>query len=202
MRSSFPSPMASFDGVISTFGVMFAQRSASARRAEMARVCRLGRAAGAGDMDAGRGRCGVLRPSSAVTAMRRLRRQSPLAWGDPAHVEALLGEAFELTFEQGVNNAYHGSADDIWAWYVRGFGPLRLLVDSLDADRREALQAGCRYLSSALCGAGRVCACNARLSDHHWAAALNAAGRGAISAPRSRRQSDNRCPRRRSKARR
>ncbi len=65
---------------------------------------------------------------------------SPLAWGDPSHVEKLLGGAFELTFEHGVNHAYHASPDEIWDWYVRGFGPLRQLAVSLDADRVETLK--------------------------------------------------------------
>ena len=39
---------------------------------------------------------------------------SPLAWGDPAHVEKLLGNAFELKFEEGISDAYHSSVEDIW----------------------------------------------------------------------------------------
>lgn len=129
---------ASFDGVISTFGVMFAQDQRRAA-AELARVCRPG----------GRLTLASWTPGGAVAEFFAVLggysdapppTQSPLAWGDPAHVEALFGEAFELTFEPGVNNAYHGSAEDIWAWYVRGFGPLRQLADSLDAERREALR--------------------------------------------------------------
>ena len=65
---------------------------------------------------------------------------SPLAWGDPSHVESLLGHAFELTFEHGANHAYHPSSDTIWDWYVRGFGPLRRLAASLPADRAGALK--------------------------------------------------------------
>jgi SAM-dependent methyltransferase len=129
---------ASFDGVISTFGVMFAQDHERAA-AELARVCRPG----------GRLVLATWAPVGAVAEFFGVLgayidapppTQSPLAWGDPAHVEALLGEAFELTFEPGVNNAYPASAEDIWAGYVRGFGPLRQLADSLDAERREALR--------------------------------------------------------------
>ena len=129
---------ASFDGVISTFGVMFAQDQRRAA-AELARVCRPG----------GRLVLATWAPVGAVAEFFGVLgayidgpppAQSPLAWGDPAHVEALLGEAFELAFEPGVNNAYHASADDIWAAYVRGFGPLRQLADSLDAESREALR--------------------------------------------------------------
>ena len=65
---------------------------------------------------------------------------SPLAWGDPANVENLLGGAFELIFEHGASHAYQASPDDIWDWYVRGFGPLRQLPTSLTADRAAALK--------------------------------------------------------------
>ena len=30
--------------------------------------------------------------------------------------------------------------DHIWEWYARGFGPLRLLIDGLDPERRSALR--------------------------------------------------------------
>ena len=56
------------------------------------------------------------------------------------YVEQLLGKAVELKFEQGISNAYHGSADDIWDWYTRGFGPLRQLAESLPPDRVERLK--------------------------------------------------------------
>ena len=191
---------ASFDGIISTFGVMFALDQPRAA-AEMARVCRPRRAAGAGDMDAGRGGCGILRRYRRVQRCAASGGIAARLGRSGSHVEALLGDAFELIFEQGVNNAYHGSADDIWEWYVRGFGPLRLLAGQPRRGTPRRAAAGGRCLSPALCGAGGA-ARLARLSGDDRAAALSAAGRGAISAPRSRRQSDNRCRRRRSTARR
>jgi SAM-dependent methyltransferase len=127
-----------FDGVISTFGVMFAVNQARAAT-ELARVCRSG----------GRLALATWASAGAVAEffgiISRYRdappaRSSPLAWGDPAYVEGLLGKAFDLTFEQGVSDAYHGSADDIWDWYTRGFGPLRQLVESLPPDRVAQLK--------------------------------------------------------------
>jgi ubiquinone/menaquinone biosynthesis C-methylase UbiE len=112
-----------FDGVISTFGVMFAIDQATAA-AELGRVCRSG----------GRLVLATWAPEGAVAKFFGVIAQhtdappppsSPLAWGDPAHIEKLLGKTFELKFEQGISNAYHGSAEDIWDWYTRGFGPLR-----------------------------------------------------------------------------
>ena len=127
-----------FDGIISTFGVMFALDQAQAA-IELARVCRSG----------GRLALATWAPAGAVAQFFGVIAQhsdgppppsSPLAWGDPAHVERLLGNAFHLSFEHGVNNAYHGSEQDIWDWYTRGFGPLRQLAESLPADRLERLK--------------------------------------------------------------
>lgn len=127
-----------FDGVISTFGVMFAADQARAA-AELGRVCRSGGRlvlatwAPVGSVAEFFGTIGKHSDAPPPPA-------SPLAWGDPANVENLLGDAFELIFEQGVAHAYHADAGAIWDWYVRGFGPLRQLAASLDADRAEALK--------------------------------------------------------------
>jgi SAM-dependent methyltransferase len=128
----------SFDGIISTFGVMFAMNHLQAA-AELARVCRRG----------GRLALATWAPGGSVAeffgviasyADAPAPAVSPLAWGDPKHVEELLGRHFELGFESGVNHAYHDDVDDIWEWYTRGFGPLRQLVASLDPDRRQSLR--------------------------------------------------------------
>ena len=127
-----------FDGVVSTFGVMFAINQAAAAN-ELARVCRSG----------GRLTLATWAPDGAVAEFFRVIAQhsnappapsSPLAWGDPAHVETLLGGAFELNFERGISNAYHESVEDIWDWYTRGFGPLRQLVETLPPDGVKSLK--------------------------------------------------------------
>jgi SAM-dependent methyltransferase len=128
----------SFDGVISTFGVIFAQNQERAA-AELGRVCRKG----------GRLVLAVWAPKGSVadlfTVMGRHTSAAPppvssLAWGDPARAEALLGGDFTLTFETGINHAYYDDEHDIWARYIEGFGPLRALVESLDAEKRAALK--------------------------------------------------------------
>ena len=127
-----------FDGVISTFGVMFAINQTAAA-AELARVCRSG----------GRLTLATWAPDGSVAEFFGVIAQhsdtpsspsSPLTWGDLTHVEKLLGDAFELKFEQGISNAYHASVEDIWDWYARGFGPLRQLVETLPSDRVERLK--------------------------------------------------------------
>jgi SAM-dependent methyltransferase len=91
----------SFDGVTSTFGIMFAARPEDAA-AELTRICRRG------------GRIGLLTwlPGGAVEGLFGVMRPylppppsstppSPFAWGRPAEVCALLGNAFDLKFETG-----------------------------------------------------------------------------------------------------
>jgi SAM-dependent methyltransferase len=129
---------ASFDGVISTFGVMFAGDQEQAAR-ELARVCRPG----------GRLVLVVWAPEGAIQEFYALIGKyrpgplpsaSPLAWGEPDHVRTLLGDAFDLAFEPGVNDHFVDSVEDAWNWYARGFGPMKLLIDSLPADQLAAFK--------------------------------------------------------------
>jgi SAM-dependent methyltransferase len=130
---------ATFDAVISTFGVIFAQDQRQAAR-ELGRVLRKG----------GRLVLANWRPDGSVaTFLGVIGRHSdappppvsPLAWGDPSHVEALLGDDFALTFEPGINNAYHPNTEHIWDKYALGFGPMRELIASLPSERLAALRA-------------------------------------------------------------
>ena len=127
-----------FDAVISTFGVIFAQNQRQAAR-ELARVIRKG----------GRLSLAAWPPDGAVQKFLAVIAKhsgappaevSPLAWGDPRHAAELLGQEFELSFERGVNNAYHPDPDHIWEKYAHGFGPMRQLVSDLPADRLAALR--------------------------------------------------------------
>jgi SAM-dependent methyltransferase len=115
-----------FDAVISGFGVMFAVDQTRAA-SELARACRPG----------GRLVLATWASNGAVAEFFGVLGRhsdvppppsSSLLWGDPAHVEDLLGRAFDLRFERGISNAYHNSIDDVWDWYTRGFGPLRQLT--------------------------------------------------------------------------
>ncbi|SLN67895.1 Demethylmenaquinone methyltransferase [Roseivivax jejudonensis] len=134
---ALPFETATFDGVISTFGVMFAPDHRQAA-AELTRVCRPG----------GRLVLATWAPGGSVEEFFGVigrhgdaapPEPSPMLWGDPDHVDGLLGDAFELTFEQGTSHAYHETVAAIRDWYARGFGPVRAMAASLDPARRAVL---------------------------------------------------------------
>ena len=131
---------ASFDGVTSTFGVMFVTCPEVAA-AEMAR----------GTRKAGRIALVTWVPNGAVSDIFGMMRPympppapepppSPFEWGREERVRQLLGEAFDLTFERGTTVLRMPSGQVVWDIYVAGFGPTKMLAASLDADKRAALQ--------------------------------------------------------------
>jgi len=127
-----------FDKVISTFGVIFAADHAGAAR-ELGRICRRGGrlCLATWTPDGGVARFfAVLGARSAAPSPPA----SPLLWGDPNHLQGLLGRDFELVFERGVSNCYFDDVDAIWDSYLQGFGPMRALHDGLDEAGRRALR--------------------------------------------------------------
>ena len=131
---------ASFDGVTSTYGIMFVARPEVAA-AEIARVTRRG------------GRIGLVTwlPGSAVedifTTMRPYMPPppanpppSPFAWGREERVRDLLGDAFDLTFEQGTTVLRMPSSKTVWDTFVTGYGPTKTLAASLDPEKRVSLE--------------------------------------------------------------
>jgi SAM-dependent methyltransferase len=86
----------SFNGVTSTFGIMFASRPEDAA-AELTRVCRKGGRIGLVTWQPGgsvEGFFGVMRPY--LPPPPSPAPPSPFAWGRPDGVRALLGSAFDL----------------------------------------------------------------------------------------------------------
>jgi SAM-dependent methyltransferase len=131
---------ASFDTVTSSFGVMFAPDHAAAA-AELGRVCKPG------------GRLGLLtwHPTEGVADFFKIMAGyqppppegvgSPFTWGDRDHLAEILGDAFELSFEEGDCPQTGSSAEEVWELFSREYGPTHTLVESLDDERREALHA-------------------------------------------------------------
>lgn len=129
-----------FDAVVSTFGVMFASRPEAAA-AELARVCRRG----------GRIALTTWTPDGAVFRMFSVMKPylpppsdpappSPFDWGDPERITGLLGRDFELAFESGTSFFREPSAEAAWERFVTGYGPTKVLADSLDEARRADLR--------------------------------------------------------------
>lgn len=129
----------SFDIVTSSFGVMFAPDHAAVA-AELARVTRPGgrlalvnwhRSIGVAEM------FGVMAPYMPAPPEGA---GSPFAWGDRSHVDALLGEAFELSYEAGDCPQTGRSPSEIWELFSTSYGPTKTLVESLDPGARDALR--------------------------------------------------------------
>tara|TARA_R110000850_G_scaffold236447_1_gene361241 strand:+ start:7815 stop:8645 length:831 start_codon:yes stop_codon:yes gene_type:complete len=129
-----------FDALISTFGVMFAQRPEDAA-AEMARVVRPG----------GHLSLATWTPDGNVFGMFKVIKQympkpegeqppSPFAWGNSERLVELLGEAFDLRFEKGTSYYREPNAKAAWHTFVEGYGPVQTLAGKLDAERRSRFE--------------------------------------------------------------
>lgn len=136
---ALPYEDASFDTVTSTFGVMFAPDH-QAVASELARVCKPG------------GRLGLLtwHPTEGVAAFFKVMAPyqppppegvgSPFAWGDRDHLAELLGDDFELRYEEGDAPQPGASGQELWELFSTSYGPTKALANSLDDERREALR--------------------------------------------------------------
>ena len=130
----------SFDAVISTCGIMFASRPEVAA-SELARVCRPG----------GRIALTTWTPESNLFKMFLVIKKylppppaspppSPFEWGRPERIRDLLGEAFELSFEQATSFYREPSARKAWEVFSTGYGPVKSLASQLEADRLAAFE--------------------------------------------------------------
>ncbi len=134
---ALPFEDASFDRVLSTFGVMFAPRQKVAA-AELARVCRPGGsvvvanwtpAGFIGRMFAVVGRHLPPPPGAAL----------PVQWGDERHVRTLLGGQLLLAQERRTVDLRAPSCDAFVAKYDEAFGPFILARKALGDERFAAL---------------------------------------------------------------
>jgi SAM-dependent methyltransferase len=127
---------ATFDVVTSTCGVMFAPDHEAIAR-ELVRVTKRG----------GRLALACWTPEGGLGQMFRMMRPfqpppapgagSPFAWGTEEHVRELLGDAFELEFEEHVSNLAVASGEEYWQLFSSSYGPTKSAAEALDADRRE-----------------------------------------------------------------
>jgi SAM-dependent methyltransferase len=136
---SLPFADASFDVVLSTFGVMFAPDQARAA-AELLRVCRPGGKIGLTTWPP-EGFIGELQRASARYSPQPPRSfHSPSLWGTEKRLHELLGSGIRsLSLTNQTLLMRHSSIDD-WLEFTRNyFGPIRQLVASLDVERRVAI---------------------------------------------------------------
>lgn len=135
---ALPYADASFDVVSSSVGVIFAPDHARVA-SELARVCRPGgrlgltawrRQSGVGDIFEGMSKFMPPPPEGAG---------SPFQWGQEAYVEEMLGDAFDLEFEE--LDTRHDDEDpaQMWELFRSSYGPSYVLWSSLDDERRAEL---------------------------------------------------------------
>jgi ubiquinone/menaquinone biosynthesis C-methylase UbiE len=143
---------ASFDAVLSTFGVMFSPDHARAA-SELARVCRPG------------GRIGLANwtPEGFVGQMfKTLGRQlpppagaqSPSLWGVEAHLRSLFGEHAKIAVTPRMFNFRYRSAAHFIDVFRTWYGPVHKAFAALPADKAAALERDLTELLNSLNRAG------------------------------------------------
>jgi ubiquinone/menaquinone biosynthesis C-methylase UbiE len=146
-----PFDNASFDAVLSTFGVMFSPDHARAA-AEMARVCRPG------------GRIGLANwtPDSMVGQMFKVLGryippppgvQPPSLWGVESHLRTLFGERAAISVTPRFFNFRYRSAAHFVEVFRTWYGPVHKAFAALPADKAELLE---RDLTEMLNGLNRA----------------------------------------------
>jgi SAM-dependent methyltransferase len=139
---ALPFPDCHFDGVISTFGVMFCGDLERAAH-ELARVCK----------PAGRLSLATWAPNGSVFGMFKLIRSympppkkvtpSPFEWGDTDRLVDLLGDEFNLGFEEATSFYRESNGAAARQAFSTGFGPV---VTALKPRRRRSGPSPFRFL--------------------------------------------------------
>jgi ubiquinone/menaquinone biosynthesis C-methylase UbiE len=150
---ALPFDDASFDAVLSTFGVMFAPDHARSA-AEMARVCRPG------------GRIGLANwtPDSLIGRMFKVLGryipppagvQPPSLWGVQAHVQSLFGDALaSMAVTARSFNFRYRSARHFIEVFRTWYGPVHKAFAALPAEQADALERDLAELLESLNRAG------------------------------------------------
>jgi SAM-dependent methyltransferase len=142
---NLPYEDASFDVVASAVGAILTPNQEAMAR-ELARVSRPG------------GRLGLTAWRPGLGYFKLMRRFQPPPepgvgdreeWGREQSVQRLLGDAFELRFEDGELDFVGSSGEEIWERQLSGAGPVRQLYESFaDERRRELRGAAIAYFES------------------------------------------------------
>jgi ubiquinone/menaquinone biosynthesis C-methylase UbiE len=136
---NLPFPDASFDVVLSTFGVMFTpnqERAAS----ELVRVCRPGGKIGLANWTP-QGFIGRLFKTIGKYVPPAPAVKSPALWGTTAHLDALFGASGTIAATSR-SFVFRYRSPQHWVELFRGYyGPLLKAFEATDAAAREALEA-------------------------------------------------------------
>ena len=142
---AWPFDDASFDRVVSTFGVMFAPRHAVAA-AELVRACRPGGMIVVANWTPAGFFGRLIATLTKHLPPQPAIAQRPALWGDEAHIRALLGGQVLLALESRTVDLVFGSLDDMLAGLQERFGPLVLAHRLLAVEAYDALVADLRAL--------------------------------------------------------
>ena len=137
---SLPFDDASFDTVSSTCGVMFAPDH-QAVADELARVTKPGGRLGLMNWHPTIGVPEFFKVMAAYQPPRPEGVGNPFEWGDRDHVTELLSDSFDLRFEEGDVPQTGSSGEEVWELFSTSYGPTKMLAESLDDEKREALKA-------------------------------------------------------------
>lgn len=135
---ALPFADASFDAVLSTFGVMFAPDHAKSA-AEMLRVCRSGGRIGMANWTP-EGFIGQLFKTLGRHLPPPAGVQSPSLWGDEAHLAALFGEQGQVAVTRRSFNFRYRSAAHFIEVFRTWYGPVHKAFAALPADKAGELE--------------------------------------------------------------
>ncbi len=153
---ALPFADASFDRVLSTFGVMFAPRHVVAA-AELVRMCRPGGMIVLANWTPAGFIGHVIATLSAYLPPQPPIAQRPTLWGEQAHLRTLLGGQVLLALERRSIDFVFPSIEMMISGFEEHFGLLVLSKQLLEADRYDALVADLRALFERLdAGDGEV----------------------------------------------
>ena len=123
---------ACFDVVVSNFGLIFAPDHANVA-SELARICCPGARLG----------FTAWKPNRKLGELYRRFTEDPIEgresyeWGREDHVENMLGEDFDLEFEDGTLWLEADSGEEIWKLFSESAPPVIALVKRLDGEQAE-----------------------------------------------------------------
>ena len=134
---------ASFDRVVSSVAMIFAPDHEAAAR-EVARVTRPG----------GRLAFSSWTPEGTVGEMFTLfgafqppsppGAGMPVAWGREEYVHERLGDTFDLSIERRISHWEDESPEHAWEYFAPRFGPVKMMLDNLDPERRDEFERAAR----------------------------------------------------------